>query len=979
MIYATSMPRNLRNHIVALTDIRPRGASPCRCGPAQKVDMSLSQSAGECGILKGMKRGTAGGLAAIALVFAASAAGAANLLPDGGFEKWNAAKGQPGGPDWRWSFSQPGTNGFSVCELSESERHGGRTSLHLKDRNGGSFNHNLSYQFSKEELKAMAGKTVRASAWIKQVFASNPPFVGIALTATGEDGKSVERHNGTGTTGATGWVNVHVKVKMPENPKSARLRFDCAQGFGNVGEMYVDDVVVSSDPADHPKPTLRPPSADSLHAFELPDPGDTPEEAAYRKSLREQPPRGEDGRARPEIRNGTWYFGGKPEFYLGVWLYNADKQWGPKCNPLGIDHPAYKEPPSKELFEQMGFNSSQISSAHGSIGAAVRGLPLTHKKHHWQKDWKDEDKDIARFFGRFGDMPMVMDFAFGYNEKYPASAQRLLSQRKAGSSWHSFVPFCPHSPEGWRYYRDYFLGGTRAAMRNGCNVFLYELFNESAWNDMCRYNVVAFAREMKAKYRTIAAANAAWRTDFDNFAEVACQSDLKQFWGVWYDWCKFASKSYCELLRKGAETVRSADRRSRIYFTEQEAGVPAAHRGQDYRDIAAALDVLAIEGGWQYGFKTDFKAKDEMEAVVATSRSRHFFNCDFYQALAKGVKPVVNDEHYCARFELGKRVPSHRSDYITSMWLEIMHGVSSSFVYVWDKRYWEANTPEKAYANVVNPSYKSSSLLNPYNVKPEDLCAFKLFQEELEPYKDKVLPFPRTKPATVAVYYSKATEIQRDTLPEQKVRPSVSDWYATILHANFPCKVVFDDGIAALGPEVAALVVPLAQCNPPSAAAAARAFQARGGLVIADEVAFKYDEYRKPVPVETSFARAKDPSEAVAKLLAAGVKRYAVLEPADGKGPIAASDAQVIDRGDFKLVCCAAMQEREPRRAKLRLSNLTPASGALYVRDVAQKRLVENGGRKTWTAAELAEGVPLELPPQERVVLVLTTGQSGRD
>ena len=99
--------------------------------------------------------------------------------------------------------------------------------------------------------------------------------------------------------------------------------------------------------------------------------------------------------------------------------------------------------------------------------------------------------------------------------------------------------------------------------------------------------------------------------------------------------------------------------------------------------------------------------------------------------------------------------------------------------------------------------------------------------------------------------------------------------------------------------------MPVAECNPPSVAAAARAFQSRGGLVLADEEAFRYDEYRKPVPSETSFVRVKDPSEAVVKLLAADVKRYAVLEPADGGGPIAASDAQVIDRGDFKLVCCA--------------------------------------------------------------------------
>ncbi len=908
-------------------------------------------------------------------------ANGANLLPDGGFEKWNAEKDQPVGANWRWGFSQRGTNGFTVCELSAAERHGGNTSLHLKDTLSGSLNHSMWYCFSDAEAKAMSGKIMRASAWIKQVSASAPPFVGISLGATGENGKSVGARNGVGVTGTSDWVNVQVKVRMPEKVKSARLWIHCAHGFGHTGEMYIDDVVVSDDLADHPAPTLLAPESDPGHAYALSDPDEPPDEAAYRKSWREQPPQDEDGRVRPEIRNGTWYVNGKPEYYLGAWLYNGDNQWGQGRNPLGIDHPAYELPPGKEVFGKMGFNSSQISAAHAQIGAAVRGFPLKHKKKPWLPDWKEDDASIARFFGRFGDVPMVMDFAFGYWGQYPKGASAILDQRKCGHVWHSFVPFCPHRPEGWRYYRDYFLGGTRAAMRHGCNVFLYELFNESAWNDMCRYNVTAFARAMEKKYRTIAAANATWNTCFDSFDDVACQVDLKQYPGVWYDWCRFSSESYCELLRRGVDAIRSADRRKNIYFTEQASGTPPAHRGMDYRDIARTLDVLTIEGGWQYGFKTTYNASNEMEAVVATAKLRHFYNCDYFQALAKGRKPVVNNEHYCTRFENGKRVPSRRTDYITSLWLEVMHGVSANFTYSWDKRYWEANTPEKAYANVVNPSYKSSSLLNPYNVRPEDLCAFKMFQEELAPYKDAILPFPRTKPATVAVFFSKASEIQRDSLPSYKTddppwaqarNSAVSDWYVALLHAQFPCKVVFDEDLADLGPDVAALVFPGSQCNTPVVASAARAFQEKGGLVLADAQAFRYDEYLKPMPEETSFVRVKDAQEAIDRLLAAGVKRYAVLEPLDGGRRISA-DAQVIDRGDFKLVCCAAIQELETRQARLRLANLSSGSGEFHVWNPVAKQIVRpKEGKDTWTPAELAKGVPVTIPPQTRVLLTLT-------
>ncbi len=908
----------------------------------------------------------------LALAVAGMGAQAVNLLPEGGFERWDAEHDRPVGADWRWGTFHRGTNGFTVCELDRNVKHSGESSLHLKDANSRSLNHSMWYILSEGELRKYAGKILRASAWIKPVSASHPPEVGIALSFSDAQKRRYGAMNGPGLTGPGDWMNVQVKLRVPEDAKLGRFWIHCSSGFGNTAEFYIDDVVISPDVADHPRPTLLRPDKEEAHSYELPVCEDTPEEAAYRKGWREMPPKEEDGLVRPEIRNGTWYVNGHPEYYLGVWLYpRTHIDWNKGANPLNIDHIAYKQPPSKEVFDFMGFNSSQISAARGDIGSIVRGFPLKRKEKPWQRDWKDEEREISEYFPRFEGMPLVMDFAFGYNNSYSAEARKVLDQCKCGHCWHAFVPFCPHRPEGWRYYRDYFLGGTRAALRNGGNIFLYELFNESSWNDMCRYSVVAFAHAMKEKYVTIAAANAAWGTVFDHFADVACQVSLKQFPGVWYDWCQYASRDYCDLLKKGAATIRTADHRSRIYFTEQAAGTPPVHRGMDYRMIADTLDVLAIEGGWQYGFKTVFNAKNEMEAVVAVSGSKHFYNCDFYQALVKGRKPVVNNEHYCTRLENGKRVPSKRTDYITSLWLEVMHGVSANFTYVWDKRVWEANTPEKAYANVVNPSYKSSSLLNPYNVKPEDLCAFKMFQEELEPFKSRILDFPRVKPATVAVLFSKPTEIHRDSLPKPK--ENVSQWYTTVLHANFPCKVVFEEDLASLGPEVQALVIPGSQSNPASVAVDAKAFQARGGLVVADAAAFAYDEFLKPVPSVEGLVRVESAKDAVAALLAAKVRRYAVIEPVDDPAaPITASDAQVIDRGDFKLVCCVSMNDMKTRRVRLRLDHLQPSTtGSFVLRDPVAKRVIQCGAKDRWTAEDLAAGVPLELPVQERVLLTL--------
>ncbi|MBR1921494.1 MAG: beta-galactosidase, partial [Kiritimatiellae bacterium] len=877
------------------------------------------------------------------IVLAAALAG--NLLPDGGFERWNDDASLPHGAAWRWRFSTPpGTNGLAVFERALDTRHGGEASLHLKDDVKGPYNHGISYRLHGDELMAVTGKVLRASAWIRQIASSSPDGVSVGISGKDAQGRRFGAWNSPGVIGETDWMNVQAKVRVPADVSDVRLVLSCAGGWGQTGEAYFDDVVLSCDCDDHPSPTVLDPVRRPEHAYEVRDADEPEEAAAARRAWRGQPPQEEDHRTRPEIRRGTWFVGDKPVFYLGVWLYCRDKEWRENANPLGITHPAYVIPPGKELFAGLGFNSSQISSAPAAAGAYQRGFPGDGRASPGEgKDWLRDEEGVTRFCRRFDDLPMVLDFAFGYDGRYPPEARRILDQRKAGTSWHRFVPFCPHHPEGARYYRDFFAGSARAVLRGGCNVFLYELFNESSWNDMCRYCAVDFAREMEGRYGSIEAANAVWGSCFDGFDDVAAQASHAQHPGVWYDWCVYSSRRYVELLEAGKSAVRSVDARGRIYFTEQASGTPPCHRGMDYRDIAASLDALALEGGWQYGFDADYRAADEMEAVVATAGSRHFFNCDFFQALAKGLKPVVNDEHYCLRIEKGKRVPSHRSDFITSLWLEVMHGVSANFTYVWDKRYWEAQTDEAARKNVETPSYKSSSLLNPHNVRPEDLSAFGDFRREMAPYEERLLPFPRVRPATVAVFYSKPSEIQRDRLSSRK--SPVADWYCALLHAQFPVKVVFEEDLAALGPGVEALVFPGSQCNKREVAARARGFLSRGGVVVADERAFAYDEYLKPVAAEEGFVRAADASAAVRALLSRGVTRYAVLEPLDeAQSPIRAADVQICDRGSFKLVCLAAMGERAPRRARLKIK-VDPDGLAYDATNVADGRRVANPGR----------------------------------
>ena len=61
---------------------------------------------------------------------------------------------------------------------------------------------------------------------------------------------------------------------------------------------------------------------------------------------------------------------------------------------------------------------------------------------------------------------------------------------------------------------------------------MWELFNEPVYKCMCRGNAARFAERMKARYGTIARANAAWGTFFEDFALRGVPLDKSVFEGL---------------------------------------------------------------------------------------------------------------------------------------------------------------------------------------------------------------------------------------------------------------------------------------------------------------------------------------------------------------------------------------------------------------------------------------------------------------
>ena len=890
--------------------------------------------------------------------------GPENLFPNSSFEEWDGASAWPETHGGRWSLETEkdefGRPIFAHVGPTNGPARTGNIALHSKDTHGGAYNNIVRYTLPREAAKPFAGKGLKLSVWAHLISKSASACAGIGVWAECRESPTVSAvadfPRDTLTT--DGYVKLSCYLKVPEDVRSLTVLFRCAKEYFGRCEICYDDVELSVIPresvpetAEERERRLRKPFVPNAEAME------------WAVGLLDDRVSTDDGFNRPAIKDGN-FVGSDGRFFfpLGPWIGPRTwTDWGKgTVAKHGIDHPAYVYPPGKRSFGAVGINAAQMSGAPQEIGAATTG---------YVKDLAKTKDVVAKYretWKELGDTYMTVDFAFGYNRVLksmnPDLAERI-DQRRAG--WHEFVPFCPESPEGWKYYETYLSTGARFVLDCGLNVGIWELFNESAYGCECEWNKKSFAEESEKRYGTIAAANAAWGTDFKDFAALARAPDYGRFKGLWNEWCEFLARRYPAFLQDCRRVIQAFDHRPNVYFTEQLSVSQIWDGMTDYRRIADALDLLAIEGGWGYGGVFEKKPKDEMEAVVFAG-SLQWYVADYFAALTRGRKPVINNELYCSRTEDGKRVPSREMDLVTSLWLEFFHGVSAAHMYIWEKRSWEWSTFEQAKANVLSPSYKSSALLNPYNWPPDQLGGFGRFLKELERHQDRISEFPRTTAPTVGIFHSQVSSAMA-----RYGRPTKSPMqraYSALMHSFYPVTFVFDDEIVEgkMPDGIQTIVVPAADFEREDVRVALERFAAKGGNVIVDKKAFSFDEHgnktgRGVARAQVYNAEVISAAELLACVGRLGIRKVAELVPLDGGDDFGGADVQVIDRGDYKLVLIVNLAgASEPREAKFSLPGTDGAGFGVFDGLTGEK-----------IADDMGNGVELTIPPQERLLLEL--------
>ena len=595
---------------------------------------------------------------------------------------------------------------------------------------------------------------------------------------------------------------------------------------------------------------------------------------------------------RPEVRGTGLWAGERPVYLAGVWVGNSVSM-DPRLHKPAIDgdQVAYSQLLSEATAPRLGIDSAHPPMSPMRVMQATGLLPEPSDRERRRWD------TLQSFVRGLGDVPVTVDCA---GTKGFGTRHFPTEWRHVGPGWHGFVPLCPERPETWKLYLDYWRDCAQQIVDAGANAFCYELFNEPAYNCRCDYNKRTFAERMRERYGAAGRANEQWGTRFDTFDAVATMSDMTETPGLWCDWVKFIGDRYVEILTAGRDAIREVDQRRPLYVLDQPAIAHTYLRcnGIDPVKVGRLMNIVGMEGGVSFGAMQPKRATDPMADVLT---AKGLFSHQLYLDMARAFgKPVINTETYCGRFYNNVRFPSRRTDILTELWEEMIHGAVGSYFYNWGRRWWEWRDLAGAKRAAREVGYKAFSMLNPYAYPQEALQGFLDFQRDMDRVGADLLAGPRIR-GRVALLVSQPTirQLYREQsyTDESPYGTAMRAWYAALALEQIPADILWEEQAPAADlSKYRAILAPMAQYVYTTTVPVLCGFTEAGGRVIATSDAFQYDEYGRSI--DASSLRVERLDEGNLRTWLAGNLDYRAIKltSADGQGTALQCEAHRIRR-----------------------------------------------------------------------------------
>jgi hypothetical protein len=349
-----------------------------------------------------------------------------------------------------------------------------------------------------------------------------------------------------------------------------------------------------------------------------------------------------------------------------------------------------------------------------------------------------------------------------------------------------------------------------------------------------------FRQRLKEQYKFLNTLNRAWASQFGSWGNVepsSCEAAAKEGrYAPWLDYRLYLDKAFCEANVKGKAVACTTDIDGRAGFCA--LGGSDACLGYDWWLLASQLDALAVEPD-----------------PVTVEMLRSYRPANAYSALCFGGGQHGRSEDY----------------YRWAPWYAALHGMRAVW---WTAPYGGADSTESAVA--VSPNGGPSPAFN---------GAVKTITE-LKTGLGTLISSAKRKSPGIAIYGSQASLYLNQADPAGMNSRQSEAAFAKLLE-NLGLQYDFVSYAQATQgklEEYALLILPVVRALSEDEIAAIRAFNAKGGRVIADVAPGEFDEHgvrRNAFPLDDTF----------------GVRHNEPRRPEDGRANPPVSREQVRDTG----------------------------------------------------------------------------------